>query len=173
MGAQPAFDTSQPAAHLMSLLRESSDRCSPLDSALLVPVLRALLRDLSHTQARPVFGCSQVLQYGMTVCMPLAVQKCSRGLPLLKRLCTTALLEDGSRSAQLLAVLRHELDFLGPSAGRLLDNDPLRAEALADSASSIIGTEDLCLSPVCVVLCVVFTLIRVITIRNCVRLLLY
>ena len=54
LGVQPAFDTSQPASMLMRLLRESAERCSPTESALLVAVLRELLRDLSHQQVRPV-----------------------------------------------------------------------------------------------------------------------
>ena len=72
----------------------------------------------------------------------------------MKRLCTAALVEEeGSRSAQLLAVLRHELPFVGPSAGRLLDNEPFRGEALvaladADSASSATDDGDVHSAPV-------------------------
>ena len=70
----------------------------------------------------------------------------------MKRLCTAALVEEeGSRSAQLLAVLRHELPFVGPSAGRLLDNEPFRGEALValvDSASSATDEGDLNSAPV-------------------------
>lgn len=56
LGVQPAFDTSQPTAFLMRLLRESTDRSAPAESKLLVLVLRDLLRDLSHQQVSP-FSC--------------------------------------------------------------------------------------------------------------------
>lgn len=71
----------------------------------------------------------------------------------MKRLCTAALLEDGSRSAQLLSVLRHELLFVGASAGRLLDNEPFRGQSLVvpsestDAAVSAAGDDDDDVSP--------------------------